>query len=177
MAVLNVRKYGKLIIAMVCLLFLLVLVTGLFSYGHEYRSAKADRTNALQVAKPLEVEQVPVIAVADFFTEYRLERDRLRSERSEILREVVRNAKSDDVRQKAQEAMLKLAVDKQRESEMENLIKARGFADALVFMRENAVSAVVKAQVLDREAVVQVADIISRVGEVKPEDITISAKP
>jgi len=70
-----------------------------------------------------------------------------------------------------------MALDKQRESEMENLIKARGFSDALVFVRENSVSAVVKTSTLSREEVIQVADAISRVTGVKAEDITISAKP
>jgi len=39
------------------------------------------------------------------------------------------------------------------------------------------VSAVVKTQTLNREEVMQVADVIGRVSGVKPEDITISAKP
>lgn len=174
MTVVNVRKYGRTALA-VCLIIVVVLF--LIVFGRLYISAKADRSNAMQVAKPIAAEQVAAVSVSDFFTEYRLERDRLRSEKSEVLREAIRGAKNDDMRQKAQEAMLKLVVDKQKESEMENLIKAKGFADALVFIRENAVNAVVKAQSLDRETVVQVADIISRVGGVKPEDITISAKP
>jgi len=47
----------------------------------------------------------------------------------------------------------------------------------LVFVRENSVSAVVKTSALSREEVIQVADAISRVTGIKPEDITISAKP
>lgn len=141
------------------------------------QQAKVDRSNALQVTKTVVPDPVIQVSAPDFFTEYRLERERIRSERSDLLREIIKNAKSDDMKQKAQETVLKMALDKQRESEMENIIKARGFADALVFVRETSVSAVVKCNTLSREEVVQVADAISRVTGVKQEDITISAKP
>jgi stage III sporulation protein AH len=176
MTVLNLRKLGKPVLVVACCGLFVTLVVGVFGYGREYRTNKVDRTNAMQVVKPIAAEQNVAIA-PDFFTECRLERDRVRSERSELLREAIKNAKSDDSRQKAQDAVLKLVLEKQRESEMENLIKARGFADALVFARDNAVSAVIRSQTLTREEVMQVADVISRVSGAKPEDITISSKP
>lgn len=176
MVVFNLRKVGKPLVSAICVILFALVATSIFSYGREYRATKVDRSNAMQVVKPLPSEP-SVAPVADFFGEYRLERDRLRSERSEVLREVFKTARSDDSRQKAQDAILKLTIDKQRESEMENLIKAKGFADALVFIRDNNVSVVVKAQTLTKEEVIQVADIISRVAGVSPEDITISAKP
>jgi stage III sporulation protein AH len=177
MAVLNLRKLGKPLLSVICVVLFALVASSIYNYGREYRSAKVDRSNAMQVVKPLPGEPANLVPAADFFTEYRLERDRLRSERSELLREVFKSAKNDEARQKAQDAILKLTVDKERESEMENLIKARGFSDALIFMRDNTVSAVVKAQTLSREEVIQVADIISRVAGVRSEDITISAKP
>lgn len=177
MVVLNMRKLGKPGLAVIALTVLAILVTGLISYGREYRSVRADRTNAMQVVRPLANEQNTTVAVADFFTEYRMERDRLRSERSEVLREVIKSSRTDDARNKAHDAVLKMVLDKQRESEMENLIKARGFSDALVFVRDSTVSVVIKTGSLNRDEVMQVADIISRVSGVKPEDITISAKP
>lgn len=141
------------------------------------KQAKVDRSNAMQVTKQVAADNALQVSAPDFFTEYRLERDKVRSERSDLIRDIIKNAKTDDMRQKAQESVLKMALDKQRESEMENLIKARGFSDALVFVRENSVSAVVKTSTLSREEVIQVADAISRVTGVKAEDITISAKP
>ena len=177
MAVLNLRRYGKFIIVVICLVLFVLLGMAGFNLCRLYLSAKVDRSNAMQVARPIAAETLPTAAVCDFFTEYRLERDKLRSERSEVLREVIRGTKSDEVRQKAQEAMLKLVADKEREAEMESMIKAKGFSDALVFIRENAVSAIIKSQNLERDQVVRVAEIICRVGGVKPEDVTISAKP
>jgi stage III sporulation protein AH len=177
MKVFNMRKAGNFLLTLISLAVICTVVLTIYSYGREYRAAKVDRTNAMQVVKPVAADMVAPMPSTDFYTECRLERERIRSERSEVLRDAMRGAKNEETRQKAQDAVLKLVTEKQREAEMENLIKARGFADALVVMRDNSVSAIVKAQTLTREEVMQVADVISRVAGVKYEDITISTKP
>jgi len=175
--VFSVKKFRKLILAMVGLFAIGLAGAAFWSYKSNLENAKVDRSNAMQVTKSVINESATPVISTDFFTEYRLERDKMRSERSDVLRESIKNAKNDDIRQRAQETVLKMVQEKQREAEMESLIKARGFADALVFYRENSVNAIVKASSLSREEVIQVADVISRVSGVKPEDITISAKP
>lgn len=157
------------------LLITLIIVT-LLGSGYLLQ-ARVDRSTAMQVAKPITLEQVMPVNSPDFFIEYRLEREKIRSERSDLLRESIKNAKNDDARSHAQEIVLKMITEKQKESEMESLIKARGFTDSLVFIRENSVNAIVKTNSLSREEVVQIADVISRVSGVKIEDISISAKP
>ncbi|MCX7781025.1 MAG: SpoIIIAH-like family protein [Negativicutes bacterium] len=168
------RKWTVILAAFFVLCLLGAMMVNNYSSD---RQAKADRSNAMQVVKPIVQEPAIPAASPDFFTEYRLERDKVRSERSDILRDLVKSAKSEDTRQRAQDSVLKLILEKQREMEMENLIKARGFSDALVLIRDNSVSAIIKTNSLTREEVMQVADIISRVSGVKAEDITISAKP
>ncbi len=136
---------------------------------------KVDRSNAMQVIRP--VEEKVAVTIPDFFTEYRLERDKIRSERFDVLRDMVKNSQTEEARQQVQEAILRLVQEKQREYEMENLIKARGFQDALVVIQDKTVNAIIKAPGFTREEVIQVAEVISRVSGVRPEDITISAKP
>lgn len=176
MTLIYARKMRKGILIVMTVLTVCVLGLGIIGLMGGSQ-ARVDRSNAMQVAKPVSPEQVIPVASPDFFTEYRLERDKVRSERSDILREVVKNAKSDEARQRAQDSVLKLVLEKQREMEMENLIKAGGFNDALVFLRDNSASAILKTDSLTRDEVIQVADIISRVAGLKAEDITISAKP
>lgn len=175
MRVLSMRKLRRVLAALAGLVVVAMVAASIYGYGREYRSSRVDRSSAMQVTKPVTENVGP--PVSDFFVEYRLERERVRSERSDVLRDMLRTARSEETRGKAREQMLRLVLEKQREAEMENLIKARGFADALVFMRDNSVSAVVRAPTLSREEVVQVADVISRVSGVRAEDITISAKP
>ena len=139
--------------------------------------AKVNHSNAMQVVTKGVAEPIIPVSSPDFFIEYRLERDKIRSERSDLLRESIKNAKNDDSRNQAQDIILKMIAEKQKETEMESLIKSRGFSDALVFIRENSVSAIVKTTSLSKEEVIQVADVISRISGVKAEDISISAKP
>lgn len=139
--------------------------------------AKVNHSNAMQVATMSVADPLIPASSPDFFIEYRLERDKIRSERSDLLRESIKNAKTDDSRNQAQDTVLKMIAEKQKEAEMESLIKSRGFADALVFVRENSVSAVIKTTSLSQEEVIQIADVITRISGVKAENISISAKP
>lgn len=156
---------------------LIVILVALLLGGGTLLQGRVDRSTAMQVAKPITVEQVIPLNSPDFFIEYRLEREKIRSERSDLLRESIKNAKNDDSRTHAQDIVLKMITEKQKESEMESLIKARGFTDSLVFIRENSVNAIIKTNSLSKEEVIQIADVISHVSGVKIEDISISAKP
>ena len=170
------RKINKNIIMLTVMVIVVALIVVLGSNKYLLQ-AKVDRSTAMQVTKNVAVEQDIPINSPDFFIEYRLERDKIRSERSDLLRESIKSAKNDESMVRAQDIVLKMITEKQKETEMESLIKARGFADSLVFIRDNSVSAIVKTNSLSREEVVQVADVISRVSGVKVEDISISAKP
>ena len=176
MKIVFLPRISKKIVLVISGLFVIVMVLMLIGSGYLLQ-ARVDRSTAMQVAKNLPLEQVIPVNSPDFFIEYRLEREKIRSERSELLRESIKNAKNDDSRSRAQDIVLKMIMEKQKESEMESLIKARGFTDSLVFIRENSVNAIIKANSLSREEVVQIADVISRVSGVKIEDISISAKP
>ena len=170
------RRINKNIVMLTGLVIGVALCAAIWTSNYLLQ-ARVDRSTAMQVTKSVTVEQFIPANSPDFFTEYRLERDKIRSERSDLLRESIKSAKSDESRVHAQDIVLKMITEKQKEAEMESLIKARGFADSLVFIRENSVSAVIKASSLSRDEVVQVADVISRVSGVKVEDISISAKP
>ncbi len=175
--VFSLNRIGLIAVFLVAAGILSLLLSGAWNYAQDWRQVRADRSNAMQVTKAVATEQVVPAMAPDFFTEYRLERDKIRSEKSDLLREIIKNSQTENAKHQAQETILKMTLEKQREAEMENLIKAKGFADALVFVRDNSVSAVVKTTALTKEEVVQVAEIISRIAGVKPEDITVSAKP
>ncbi|EGO63624.1 SpoIIIAH-like family protein [Acetonema longum] len=175
MLVIALKKIRMALIAIGIVVLGILLFQLVTSYQNRLPS-KVDRTNAMEVTKPIVTEQA-VIAIPDFFTEYRLERDKIRSERFDLLKDMMKTAQNEDAKQKAQDAIMKLVLEKQREYEMENMIKARGFQDALVLVQDNSVNAVIKTASFSREDVLQVADVIRRVTGVKSEDITISAKP
>lgn len=176
-SVVSLNKLGRVAALVVVIGILTLLLSGAWNYVQNTYLVRADRSNAMQVTRPVVSEQVVPTMAPDFFTEYRLERDKIRSERSDLLREIIKNSAAEDTKHQAQATILKMTLEKQREAEMENLIKAKGFSDALVFISDNSVSAVVKTTALTREEVIQVAEVISRIAGVKPEDISVSAKP
>lgn len=165
---------NKILISFAVLIVAVLCIGGWFYMRH---SSTIDRSNALQVTTTAQHDALQLAASPDFFIEYRLERDKVRSERSDVLREIIKNSKNENARLKAQDTVLKMVQDKQRELEIENMIKSRGFSDALVFIRDDSISAVVKGATLSRDEVLKVAEIIHQVAGVKVEDINISAKP
>jgi stage III sporulation protein AH len=185
-SVFHINKIIKTVIAFfVCLLILLLAYSGyLVFFAKEDKETKGFET--IEVSKNVEIDEefsktLKVLTLPsptpDFFTEYRLERDKIRSERTDLLRDILINAKNNDAREQIQYVILQMTAEKKIESEMENLIKSKGFGDALVFVRENSVSAIVKASSLSKEEVARVADVVSRISGARAENITVSAKP
>lgn len=181
MVVINLRKIKPPLVFITVLLGVAIFWTWIsFSpadllSGRDYNKAKSV-TKSVAVTPNEAYPDNPVTA-PDFYAEYRMERDRLRSERIDLLREVAKAGKDEDnSRPKAQDTIMKITLDRQKELEMENLIKAKGFADALVFIRDNSVNAIIKTNTLSKEEVMQIADIIAKSTGVRPEDITISTK-
>lgn len=164
------------------ILFVMMTVAIVALYLQNVYLAKKDYNRALSVNKPI-IAQLPAPsstspgAVIDFFVEYRVERDRVRSERIDLLREVAKSGKSEDgARLKLHDALINITVEKQKELETENLIKAKGFTDAIVFLHDKSINVIVKTASLSKQEVLQIADIISRTTGIRPEDITISTK-
>ena len=100
---------------------------------------------------------------SEFFVEYRLQREKMRGQRVEILREIINNqASSADSRQKAQEQLLVISSNINKETEVENLIRAKGFKDCVVFVQNQAVTVIVQAEKISSEEATRIADIVSR---------------
>ena len=58
----------------------------------------------------------------------------------------------------------------------ENLVKAKGFKDIVIFENSNSTSVIIKADKLEPEQIAQIQNIISRELEVGAEQISISTK-
>lgn len=128
---------------------------------------------------------IPVAAVGvsaknngpEFFAEYRLERDRVRSQQVEILREVINNPSSTtENRRDAQQKMINLTNSLQKEMELENLLMAKGFRDAVAMLQPNNVTVVVLAKSLTPEEVTRISDLVCRTTSCKPEQVVIIPK-
>ena len=113
----------------------------------------------------------------DFFIEYRLERDKSRSEQINIYREMINNPNTDEATKKeAQKKMLNLTEKMEKELEIESLIRARGYKDALAYIHDEAVDVIIQTDGLNDNDVAKIGDIIVKTTGFDFEDVTIIEK-
>lgn len=164
-------------------LVLALLITGgallLWNRATDRWEEQNDRYNSpsMKVNAQAMAEPVTADVAVDFFAEYRLERERIESERADYLQASLRQASSEQGIRQAQQAVWQMMDIKEKQTDIEGLIKAHGFGDALVFIKENSAYIIVKAAALSREEVTQIGDIVMRISGIGAENITITAKP
>lgn len=101
-----------------------------------------------------------------YFAEARINKEKSRSQAIETLQSIVSNANSpQESKVSAQNQLMALAKAMDREGTIENLIKAKGFKDAAVFINEDNVNIVVQTDGLTPTQLAQIQDIaISQTG-------------
>jgi stage III sporulation protein AH len=105
---------------------------------------------------------------ADFFADFRMERERTRSAFRETLKEVMENqAAAAATRQQAGDQYLAAGRFAALEDGAEQMVRAKGFADVVVNLGENTAHVVVKAKELSQQHSMQVVDMVSRITGVK----------
>jgi len=113
----------------------------------------------------------------DFFIEYRLERDKARSEQIDIFREMINNPNTGDAAKKrAQEKMLAMTERMEKEMEIEGLIRARGYNDSLAYIHDGSVDVIIQTEGLAENDVAKIGDIIVKTTGFNFEDVTIIEK-
>ncbi|MBA1337015.1 MAG: Stage III sporulation protein AH [Firmicutes bacterium] len=117
------------------------------------------------------------LASTSFYIQSRLDRDKNRSFYIETLNGIVADDKIDkQVREMAQTEMIALIKRSETERIIENLIKAKGFKDALVIMGDEYVNVIVSSEKLTQPQVAQIKDIVSREAKVGLDKIKIMEK-
>ena len=116
-------------------------------------------------------------AGASFFSEYRIERDKNRSKEVEMWQDIINSEKAEDnFKNMAQQELVKIVALTDKEMMIENLIVARGFNDALVFLTDDSATVIVEAKELTPSNIAQIQDIIVRKTKLEPKNIKIMKK-
>lgn len=109
-----------------------------------------------------------------FFVEYRLERDRRRSQQIELLKQILDNPNSGgESKQEAQKRLVDLTKQMDLELQLEKLIVAKGYKEAAVFIQPNAVNVIVMADKFTEEDANKIGDLVSRSSGRPREQISI----
>jgi len=126
-----------------------------------------------QSAELVKVAPVTVRAVPTKFAEYKLERERMRSRQLELLQNVAYDSHSNQARREEVQKELQGLIDKiSRETEIENLLKAKGYLDGLVILDKDNLTVVVPV-ILTREEAARIGELVHRMTGVRLERITI----
>lgn len=105
----------------------------------------------------------------------RLTREQTRAKNREVLEEIVNNAALGEAqKQEAVQKMITLTEYAEKESAAEILLEAKGFADAVVSMQEEAVDVVIYASELTDVQRAQIEDIVKRKTGIEGENIVIT---
>ncbi|WP_195199751.1 SpoIIIAH-like family protein [Faecalispora jeddahensis] len=99
--------------------------------------------------------------VDEYFTEAKLSRQKARDASVEMLQKVLQDASTNDtVKKESLEKAAEIAQNIVQESNIESLIKAKGFSDCVVFLQNSECSVVVRSDGLLPNEAIAIKDII-----------------
>ncbi len=119
-------------------------------------------------------EAEETLNVTDYFSQAKLERDLKRGESMDMLTQILDAQNTDSkARTEAENQIYLLSDYTEKEVMMENLIRAKGFSDAFVFMSENLISVAVQAEALNEVDAAVIQDIATSTSGMSAEKVKI----
>ena len=113
----------------------------------------------------------------DYFTATALNRQQSRDEAIDVLNMVIESEEaSEEARAEANAKISKIALDSQNESNIETLVKAKGFEDCIAVISDDSVSVVVGAESLQAAEAAQILAIVYQTTGIDTEKISIINK-
>lgn len=110
----------------------------------------------------------------DYFTTARLEKEKSRSSAMDIYRELIANPQSSpETKQKSQADLSASAKAIENEAILENIIKAKGFDNVIVYISESGANVIVKTSGLVPAQVAQIKDLVIEKTKITSEKIKI----
>lgn len=111
---------------------------------------------------------------SEYFAQAKLNRQKSRDEVTEMVKGILADtASSESAKQEAIKQAANLAKTIQQESNMENLIKAKGFSECLVFINGDECSVIVSPGNLKEQTAINIKDIVASQGSLSLEKLKI----
>ena len=113
----------------------------------------------------------------DYFTSTALDRKEARDEAIDVLKLVTEDEEaSAEAKAEAAAKISKIALDIQNETNIETLVKAKGFEECVAIIADDAASVIVKAESLQANEAAQILAIVYETTGINPENISIINK-
>lgn len=117
------------------------------------------------------------ISTNEYFTNSRLERNTMYSQRIENYQDILNNTNVSETQKKtAQEEITKLNEEQNAIMIAENIIKTKGIEDLVIFVNGESINVIVKGDDLKEEEIAQIQNIATRELEADIENIHIMNK-
>lgn len=126
--------------------------------------------------KEEETENVAAISTKsnEYFAQARLNRQKSRDESIEALKKMLDESGSDkQSKDKLIEEASALSKTIESEGKIENIIKAKGFSEVMVYLQGEKVTVIIKTKGLKSSQVAQIKDVVITETDIDPEKISI----
>ena len=152
----------------------LAVVVGTAGYFNANKPADTETGKYMGEAQLVSSENNGDEEKTDFFSQARVDREAGRSRSIETFNAVIENENADtEAKASAQQGVLELAQNTETETAIENLIRARGFEDAVCYINNGMANVVVKTDFLDGAGVAQICEIVTLQSGIAQEKIKI----
>ncbi len=112
-----------------------------------------------------------------YYAAYRLEREKVRANQIELLNGIVNNANSTaEEKKNAQNKIMIITDNMGQELQIEQLLQAKGFNEAAVFIQDEKICIVLEDNMLSTDAAAQVVDIVKSITGKGMESVVIVPK-
>lgn len=124
-----------------------------------------------------EVTQTSSSSSDEYFTESRLEREKMYSQMLESYQNILENSQISETQKEISQNEIKNINDTKNAIMIaENLIKNKGFEDVVIFVNGESISVIIKGEEITPEQIAQIQNIVSRELSAEVDNIHISNK-
>lgn len=155
-------------------LAIVIGTAGYLNAGKNEEAAKDTGGKYLGEAQLVDSETITQDDGADFFAQARIDREAGRSRSIETFNSIISNESADEsAKETAQQGVLELAKNTEMETAVENLLRAKGFEDAVCYINNGMANVVVKTDVLDSANTAKISEIVTEQSQIPQDKIKI----
>jgi len=176
--VINLRKAGIICAAVLVLTVSLnALVGGCLNTSGDSSSAGKETVSSVDVKSSTNTEIPKSQVEHDFFSEYRLERERIRGKQIEMLREIASDPNNDkEARQAASLRLVQITEDMEKEMKVESLVKSKGFKECVVIINPHSTTVIVETDNLRLDKEEEIKRLVSQAIQYNKENLSVIAR-
>ena len=153
----------------------MAIVVGVAGYLNSEKDKGAELTGEKYLGEAQLVDSGDIhTETGDFFSQARIDRETGRSRAVETFNSIISNEEADTAaKANAQQGVLDLAENTEKETAVENLLRAKGFEDAVCYINNGMANVVVKTQALDGASAAIIAETVFEQSGIPQEKIKI----